>query len=218
MSLQEFIPMSLRYRIMDMRGRGIYSNYADKFQCIFIHIPKTAGVSISLSLFGKETNHVPYIEYEKANKAKFNQYFKFSFVRNPWSRLISSYFFLKKGGLNALDSNWSNENLEKFNDFDSFVKAWITEENVNSWVHFKPQHTFICDTDFNNKMDFIGKMENIQSDYTYVAKKIGCSATLRSENRSKHNDYRSYYTPETQEIVAEVYKKDIELFDYSFEE
>ena len=43
MNLKSLIPMWLRYRVMDLRGRGEYSHFADDCKCIFIHIPKAAG-------------------------------------------------------------------------------------------------------------------------------------------------------------------------------
>jgi hypothetical protein len=110
MDVKALVPFWLRYRIMELRGRGVYSDFADEFQCIFIHIPKTAGTSVARTLFGQGSRHVPYFEYEKVNGRKFNRYFKFAFVRNSWDRLVSTYFFLKKGGLNDMDRLWAEEN------------------------------------------------------------------------------------------------------------
>ena len=47
---------------------------------------------------------------------------------------------------------------------------------------------------------------------------LGIGGDLKFENKTsdKSSDYRSYYTPETKEIVAQVYKEDIALFDYTF--
>src|SRR5258707_7699115 len=106
--------MWFRYRLMDIRGRGVYSYFADEFRCIFIHIPKTAGTSLSQALFGRHSRHIPYIEYEKGNPRKFRQYFKFTFVRNPWDRLVSTYFFLKQGGLAPADPRWADQQLRAY--------------------------------------------------------------------------------------------------------
>jgi hypothetical protein len=35
-------------------------------------------------------------------------------------------------------------------------------------------------------------------------------------NMTEHEDYRTYYTQETQDIVADVFKDDIEAFNYVF--
>src|SRR5262249_33764757 len=160
MQLKSYVPMWFRYRLMDVRGRGVYSHFADEFRCIFIHIPKTAGNSFSQTLFGRDSRHIPYIEDEKAKPKKFRHDFKFTFVRNPWDRLVSTYFFLKKGGLAEPDRRWAEEHLQSYADFDSFVRRWVNSANIWTWVHFLPQHYFVCDASLAIKMDFVGRMEN----------------------------------------------------------
>ena len=215
--IKNMLPMWLRYRLMDLRGRGEYSHFADECQCIFIHIPKAAGTSVARTLFGKGSRHVPYFEYEKINRRKFNRYFKFTFVRNPWDRLVSSYFFLKNGGINDADAKWAKENFADFPDFGSFVRGWVNEENILSWQHFMPQHYFVCNSDGKIMVDFVGKMENMQKDFSYVAMKLGCKKELEKVNVGERKSYASYYNNETREIVRRVYAKDIDLFGYANE-
>ena len=70
----------------------------DKKKCIFFHIPKTAGISLVKALFGDlDWGHRDVKYYRNVfNKKKFDSYFKFTFVRNPYDRLFSAYSFLKK--------------------------------------------------------------------------------------------------------------------------
>src|ERR1700746_1966012 len=103
----DHIPMRWRQRLADLRGRGVYAGYPNRFRCIFIHIPKTAGSSVVEVLFGERSRHIPYFEYEQANPGKFRRYFKFSFVRNPWDRLVFSYFFLRAGWMRETGILWS---------------------------------------------------------------------------------------------------------------
>ena len=126
----------LRMRIADLRGRGVYSGYPNAHCCVFIHIPKAAGTSLTRTLFDSPSRHLHYTEYQRTNPRKFQQYFKFTFVRNPYDRLFSAYTFLKKGGLNELDRCWAEQNLTSFPDFESFVHGWVTPENIWSWVAF----------------------------------------------------------------------------------
>lgn len=210
--------MWLRYRVMDIRGRGEYSHFADDCRCIFIHIPKAAGTSVALTLFGQGSRHVPWFEYQKANPWKFKRYFKFAFVRNPWDRLASSYFFLRQGGMDPQDAAWAEINLRQFDDFGSFVRGWVNEENIQTWVHFLPQHHFICGPDGKVMMDFLGRMENMESDFAYIAERLGCNKKLAKVNAGNNRHYSAHYDEETREIVRRVYARDIELFGYSFED
>ena len=216
MSYFNSIGITLRSRIADLRGRGVYEGWPNSYKAIFIHIPKTAGTSIAQALFGG-SRHVPYIEYKRANPYKFERYFKFSFVRNPWDRLVSTFFFLKKGGVNEMDRRFAAEQLAKYDSFDKFVNSWLTRENVWSWVHFRPQYHFICDSSLRRQVDFVGRTETIGADFNYVCQRLGVSASLKWSNRSKHMPYNKYYTTELRDRVASVYAEDIALFGYSFD-
>ena len=86
-------------------------------------------------------------------------------------------------------------------------------------MHFKPQYLFVTNPgNLKIQVDFIGKFETLQTDYQIIRDKLGLGDDLKFENKTeeKSGDYRSYYTKETQEIVARVYKEDIALFDYGF--
>lgn len=210
--------LQLRARIADLRGRGPYSGYPNRHRCVFIHVPKTAGSSLVLSLFGEGSRHVPYREYEIANPDKFRRYFKFAFVRNPWDRLVSSYFYLRDGGSGGQDQVWSTQNLANYPDFDSFVRGWLTKENIWSWVHFKPQHYFICDANLKLRMDFVGRMERINTDFRYVCERLNIATGLQRIKSSDHHHYSEYYTDDLRERVASVYAEDIAIFGYRFEQ
>jgi hypothetical protein len=193
----------------------------DDYRCIFVHIPKCAGVSICRSLFGNlGAGHHTIASYREIfTEEEFDSYFKFAFVRNPWDRLVSAYFFLKGGGFHAEDKRWAQENLSEYADFDSFVKQWLNRGNARSWIHFRPQHEFLCTDNKEPQLDFIGHYENLADDFARVRARLGINAELQYLNSEQGGtrDYRRCYNEETIQRVADVYREDIQCFGYDFD-
>lgn len=191
----------------------------DYYKCIFVHIPKNAGLSVCYTLFGNTGgSHRKIVDYKKIfSPNTFKRYYKFTFVRNPWDRLVSTFFFLKKGGLTEKDKIWAEANLLAFTDFKDFVKQWLSEKSINNSLHFQHQHVFLEDEQGKIAVDFIGRFENIDEDFKTITDKLNIKRILKKTNTSQRKkDYRDYYDEETKEIVNEVYKKDIQLFNYEF--
>ncbi len=199
----------------------------DERRCIFVHIPKAAGVSICKSTFGNLAGgHTMISRYQLIfSEQDFNNYFKFTFVRNPWSRLYSAYQFLKKGGMTPKDKRWADANLVDYTDFNTFVLNWLTPKNMQLYPHFLPQNRYLCLPGQSNLLvDFVGYFENIEDDFTQIIAALGenSDATLRHENKTeigdkKRIDYTEMYSDEAAGIVAEVYRDDIELLGYNFD-
>lgn len=191
-------------------------------KCIFIHIPKSAGTSVNQSIFGRNTgNHTTIAEYQIAfSRKEFDSFFKFTFVRNPWDRLLSAFIYLKNGGRCKKDYQWAEKHLFPYKNFNDFVMEWVSKRNVFKGIHFLPQYRFITTPkNFKPEVNFIGFFENIDNDYEYIRKLLHVGKKLIHENETigKIGDYRSFYNDKTVEIVYDVYHEDIELFGYDFE-
>ena len=178
---------------------------------LFIHIPKAGGTSIA-EIIKKYNNKLPaclhrsVTDYPKEYK---DSCFVFSFVRNPYDRLVSAHKYLTEGGGNKVDKKFGKTISS---DFKYFLKNQLNN-NLN-WLHFIPMKFWL-----NDDLDFIGKTENYEHDFNFVCDKIGIThQQLPHKNKSKHKHYTEYYDDETRQIVAEIYAKDIEYFGYKFGE
>lgn len=212
-----------RYRRLQQMRRNIRRGYSlegfDKHECIFVHIPKCAGISIAKSLFGNlGGGHYTIRRYQLIfNETEFEQYFKFTFVRNPWDRLVSAFCFLRNGGINQRDGRWAARHLGRFDDFNEFVCRWVNPRNIYRGIHFVPQFEFLRVSDETPAVDFVGRFENIESDFQQIAERIGLRPSLSKHNsQSARQDYRAFYSDEAAEIVANAYATDIDLFGYKF--
>lgn len=207
-------------RLADLRGRGIYAGYPNESGCIFIHIPKTAGTSIAQTLKIDPDRPTPYYQYLRANPSKFRRCFKFAFVRNPWDKLVSAFFYLQREGTNLAAESpnfraWWEKNFVQHENFEAFVCNWLRPETAATDVHFRPQSSFICDPSGRVMMDFVGRFESLDSDFDIVARRLRVDARLPVTNQSRHVIYREYYTPRMDALVREVYASDCQIFGYT---
>jgi hypothetical protein len=209
-----------RKRRLESREGYSFKPFIDR-RCIFVHIPKCAGVSVARSLFGNLAGgHTTMRTYEIAfTPEEFATFFKFTIVRNPWDRVLSAFLFLKKGGMNEADRAWAEKHLSRFHDFNGFVRYGLTSREVRLGTHFRQQCDFICIDRAEPAVDFIGFYENLGADFDYISQRLNLRASLLSANKneSRTRDYQSYYSEETRSIVAKVYADDIRLLGYTFD-
>lgn len=216
-------PMSYISRVFRLRQHcrclPDVNGYMPDRKALFIHVPKAAGTSVSTALFGREVGHLPVACYKRFLDDEFDGLFKFSFVRNPWDRLVSAYTFLQQGGMPAYsaDREFFARKLSRYRDFDEFTERWLTRTNVYSYIHFYPQSYFLV-AGGKIAVDYIGRVETIGQDFQHVADVLGSDAILGKANTTggREHSYRESYTPKTREIVRRVYREDIERFSYEF--
>lgn len=201
-------------------GFGYTFQPFDAKKCIFVRIPKCATQSISQALFGNMAGgHTKLRKYALIfGSSLLHSYFTFTIVRNPWDRILSAYLFLKKGGASSKDREWGERHLSRYDSFDSFVKGWVTPNNIHSYLHFQPQYQFIRLHGDLPAVDFVGRFENLEQDFITIRDRLELEVDLPSLNRNKsRRPYSEYYTEESAEIVRHVYQKDVTFFNYSFE-
>ena len=192
----------------------------DRKRAIFVHIPKCAGIAVKRALFddmsGGHTKLSMYCTIFEPDS--FLDYFKFTFIRNPWDRLVSAYHFLKGGGYGPADQKWFDRELGGYRDFDDFVRNWLRTENIRKHIHFIPQTEFLEDENNSGvKVDYIGFYENIADDFDYIAARLGVPNILKKGNISSHKSYLEYYCETTRDIVHGLYSRDIDRFGYKFD-
>jgi len=191
-----------------------------KRKCIFVHIPKCAGISVSQSLFGHCVPHSTITDYQIMFGSEiFKKYFKFTIVRNPWDRFVSAYFFLKAGGFDETDKKLFSGVTNKFDTVEKFARFIYHNRPYMQWIHFLPQTRWLKTPSGKIPFDYIGRIEDMESSLRFICKNIGADYKQpKKQNASSRNrDFRKYYTPETKDMIGELYKEDIDLLGYSFD-
>jgi len=198
--------------------KSIIPGYTGVHNTLFIHIPKTGGLSIAQSFFGYSSKHYRLCDYSSSNNKVVRNVFSFAMVRHPVDRLISAYNYLKKGGINDNDRNFFEKELSGYEDFNSFVVGWLSRKNALKYIHFHPQHTFVNSTgnigDKIIKASFIGSFENFENDTAYIKKFLAIDRQIKHINKNNSNLGRSALPEPILKIIKDVYTEDFDLFGY----
>ena len=194
-----------------------------KQRVIFIHIPKTGGQSIEKAL------NIPHPHQSKYNGLKhgtpnfaqhskhWDKYFKFTWVRNPWDRIVSHYFY----DLKILkEKTWRIDGVrakvKKFGKggFKDFIKSGAFKFKFLNG--YSPQFAWMSK---GKQYDFIGKFENFEKDFEKLCGILQFKdIVLPHVNETRHTHYSEYYDNEAKEIAGDYYAKDIKYFGYEFGE
>jgi len=221
-----------------------------EYSCLFVHVPKAAGRSIEqfyleqLGLNRKSTgkrlllgnnrdprrgteklSHLSAEEYVKCGYLEadeFERLFKFTFVRNPWERIVSEYRY---------------RNYFLHRSFRDFLLHRVPAPGWDDkYRHVMPQYDMLHDQEGRLLVDFVGRFENLQQDFATVCQRLGLANALlphcnssdkksrnlkrgvrnwlysNGENHKQH--YSEFYDEETVAIVGDMYQKDIATFGY----
>jgi hypothetical protein len=195
-----------------------------KKNALFVHIPKTAGISVKKGLFNSGGSyHYSFENYENIYKPSFiKKAFKFTFVRHPVSRVYSSYNYLKKGGSNVIDRTFYEVHMAAFRDFEDFINNGLTKQEViQKFIHFRTQKSFLVNCRNEISMDYIGKLETLENDYNYIKNKLKVAGELPNLNSNKENNTTVkdlQITDQTLMNIFCLYEDDYQIFNYAWNE
>lgn len=148
--------------------------------------------------------HWPYDEIKRRVVPDLDEWWAFTFVRSPWSRLFSEYRYLKK----------IMQRTDKA--FHEWVPHILTEARRDPNVldnHIRPQ------SDFVSPRVEIFHFENFTEGVRTIASRLGIEK-FHVEHRLKSGnaeEFRSTYNDQTKKLVADFYRQDIEKFGYESE-
>lgn len=181
----------------------------NKHKHTFIHIPKTAGHSMQVLPWVGRTCHTSALEFQQAGMWR-DDYFSWTFVRNPYDRFVSSYEWARQtwNAVWQLRFGITKNDLATFENYLSWVERTGGHKNDN-----RQQSEFICDQDGKIIVDFVGRFENLTEDWDFVCNKVlGQSSPLPHKNKTNRRSTDSYYTEEQKKRVYKLYKTDFDNF------
>ena len=216
-------------------GIGKLKQYAKSYNkpnAIFIWIPKNAGSSTyhhlsahhcpKLKSLEKVIDYFPntgIVTFGHMDVAKlasehhiskdfYDNSFKFAFSRNPYSRAVSLYSYLKRKA-------WLPD-ISFLNFSRRLVETRIPDIGLYNQIdlsHCNPQVRWLE----HIEIDHIGKVEHYSDDLRKVFSCLNLPAPSSAVNKnpSKHSSVQSLYCEESKQIIEHYYQKDFNLLGYS---
>lgn len=210
---------------------------------LFVHIAKTGGTSVRAALrryrwgswYGvplwlagqadqltrpRHKLGLKFPRHAKAIAAKemlpepvYRELFKFVVVRNPWDLQVSSYHHIHREKPYVIDGVRS---------FEDFLKLKFDPERPYDYMldtSAELQHEYIVDLQGRVIVDFIGRYERLDEDFETICRRIGIAnpGLPHLRRADERGDYRRYYSDELVDLVAEHYRRDLEVLGYRFE-
>lgn len=222
-----------------------------KHKFIFVHLGRTGGRSLTMELAkhcGPDDVITPTGDYEGQNAGAWkrharaieirdklgsgiwDEYFTFTFERNPWDKVLSNYWSRRgyehgKGGatesINFLDRMWRKVSgypwtFEKWLKYRWYVSSCMGLRKIRFPVDFE----HYTDREGTPIVNFIGRYEHYPNHLQILSERLGFVISLQSkEGRSTRKDRRSpeeVYSPWSADLIAKVFAKELQLLDYQF--
>lgn len=213
-------------------------NHEKKY--IHVHIPKTAGSSINLWLstprkienFHAERNnnllvrynkttytihHFPAFLLEKFCQPYFDYYYKFAFVRNPYDRAVSKFFWDNKANPAILEADL-NTSLELFKRYLDELSLRVNDDSVFKKDHDCLQSVFVFGKRQKLLVDDLFKLEEIDSAINKLKSKLCVQEDIPFVNKRRVRqdiDKNLLLTDETRSKIYSIYKTDFQNFGYN---
>lgn len=165
-----------------------YINYENRFHGVITYY-KTS------SHLNRKMNMTPH---------KWNTYFKFCFIRNPYDKIVSA---------------WNHVNRFQI-PFKNYLALEKTVNDVEYMHMFMPQYRSMINEKAKEYIDYIGKFENLEDDFLIILKKLGITNFThdlsKKVNARDHNPFYEYYQDqETLDQVNHLLKEDFEHLSYT---
>jgi Sulfotransferase family. len=211
-----------------------------KHKFITIDIPKTGTRTLRESLLplgvvdvcGVPNLDSEFYQHDRAIRAQkqfenndwnWNEYFKFTIVRDPWARYFSFFKYFKSYGEKYLRKdesiNWGEPEINqgkccielfKGKDDQTVLKNIILNNNS--------QDSYYCDEGGKIIVDHIAEFNNLQTEFGFLCDQVGIQApSLQHGNKSSNSfNMHDIYNQELIDLVAEKEKCVLKLKGYQY--
>ncbi len=221
-----------------------------RYKFVFFSFPKTGSESVRELLdpfadihgipFWKTTQAHPFYSHISPQEVRqlfeerqwrYDDYFRFTFVRNPWARLVSLYNMIYH---TRAQPSLTEKLKKRFFCRPPAFADWLQQIDAGGkgaggakdqrWQVYGAYSikNYILAENGEKLVDKVIKLEDIDTELPDVLKTIGIpeaeSLTVPYVNKRTSRSYAEYYDARSRARIEELYRYDIETFGYRFED
>jgi hypothetical protein len=203
---------------------------SEKYKYVFIEVAKTASTSMrnfllendptakSETLLDEGGNsietrlHLTATQLRKLLGVRYMQYSVVAFTRDPFSTIVSNYFFYRNG-----------RPCKLFRQMPFGIKLRVCLAKIipfTCWAAFYPYRlnwTFVSEGE-DVIVDYLGRFHKMEEDFFTIFDQIGVNFQCRElpkVNASAHKDVNEYYKQLLKRFVKFRTKKDLKLMEFA---
>jgi hypothetical protein len=221
-----------------------------QYKFIFFSFPKTGSESVRALLepysdihgipYWVRTEEHPFYSHISPAEVKYlfeqrgwdyENYYKFTFIRNPWARMVSLYYMIYHTNppnnlFGRLRYRFRSHNAPSF-------KEWLRSTRPDGpgaggppdqrWQVYGSYSiaSYILDKNGRDLVDEVLKLEEINQRLPELLERIGIpdakDLAIPFVNKRASKNYREYYDAEADKLIRTRYRYDIDRFVYSFD-
>ncbi len=206
-----------------LKRRSVLTDWNRRHRAIFIHIPKTAGTTVLAALGAPSVfdTHAPNRAYARAYPEFYPGAYKFAFVRNPWDRFASSFHFMKYGTDWPMQQDWARRHIGdlSFSEFTYRMRNPLFRASILAERFFWPQTFWLIGERDLQVVDDMFRFEAIPTAMQHLCERFGIDAPAETPHlrKTEKPGFRELYDAEMVDIVARIYRKDVESLGYKFD-
>lgn len=194
--------------------------------CVFVHIPKTAGTSLSSAMGMKGISHSTAKDWKNhIGSKKFESSFRFSVVRHPIDRVVSGYLWrLALYGVNNSEKNFNRDYttpavINKPDNINEIINEGLRESvKDRNWRETRLMKNYLY-IDGTIGVDYVGKFEELdQVLETLEEKKLIKNAIPMLKMIDQKSKEKIILDCDVFDNLSEVLMEDFDIFGYKPED
>lgn len=194
---------------------------------VFIHIPKSAGMSIrswiTTNVNTSEDKKIycyGHVTYQQVKENNPEVDWSFTIVRNSYERLVSLYLYTQRKSLRRMEKAIKRGEKDEGNEFVYNKTQLGLIPFLDFFLQNKTDNNFLMllrtnQVEYAKGVDYILRHENLNEDFKIVQEKVNCYIPLTQDRNFMGIDKTPFYTNEYFKFVEKHFEEELEQFKYT---